>query len=119
MQPTPENRLYIAPFTAKTAKFSHRKPLMWSKAGKQRLSMHTHGLLTVLFAPTSPLLVVDGFLRVTKDFRMVIFYNKKLKNSYHLLGNRVEPLKYAVRSGVFCCTMCEEAFLETRKSIFS
>jgi hypothetical protein len=92
---------------------------MWSKAGKQGLSMYTRRLLTILFALASPFLAVDGFLRVTKDFRMVMFYNKKLKNSCHLLGNRAEPLKYAVRSGVFCCTMCEGAFLETRKSIFS
>jgi len=81
--------------------------------------MDTRRLLTVLFTPVLPLLAVNEFLRVTKDFRMVIFYNKKLKNLCYLLGNRAEPLKYAAQSSAFYCTMCEGAFLETRKSIFS
>jgi hypothetical protein len=46
---------------------------------------------------------------------MVIFYNKKLKNSCHLLGNRAEPLKYATMSDVFYYTMREGRFLRPER----
>jgi hypothetical protein len=70
--------------------------------------MYTRRLLTILFAPASPFLAVYGFLWGTKDFRMVIFYNKKLKNSCHLLENRAELLKNMFMSAVLDYTVHEE-----------